>query len=1013
MTTSPLIFDAWPADDPNGTALGELTAASDKEYRHVHQGIGLGSFTVNRHHAQAAWAATGNLVRVRRVAGGPFAYDSANYIGAFWVEQGDDILLDPRETGAEDLTRGGRTAEACLHGARLYPDAFDSRNDKFTTKTRIDGNWHIDDRTAGEVLAIFLRDLDDRTPDPLPFVTKDFGVLQDSTDTDWTDTGTNWQIPVGTSGLELLETCVSGGLYYRVSPAFLFSAYEAEPGADLTASITFAKGVNIEASAERQVYAPTTFGRVLMQGTKESGKLKYREVVDTTTEADLPRRIEGFAEFKRTPTNAKLDKAGLRAIRKSKRRYDGIPTFTVTEVEGQEAMLDYVPGDAVTVDIPGVYDEVSRRIYAVTLTEDEAGDVIATLEFEASPFSPGTNRSGEFQDAPGAGGGGDVNCGDCPPIPPYVPTPIEGESTPTDGGLLRVCDNNLALDGYSEPVDWQDHSAPLDTDAFAFHLTSGYYDGYTVVAASGTLDLAAYVTAIWAHTGHPDITMTVAIQKNGVTVASDSTFYPATGSFGNVVSAFTVTANDVAVVAGDVLTCLYTSTVNMSATIPSGTGVGTYFQILATSTVTLSAVTPGPLEGQSHVEEFAGDGSTTAFQTNYPYAENSLAVTVDGLLTPVTQTTPTTGTFTFADAPADGAVIIVYYQNAGTTGTGATNAVPVASTPSPPEPTADAHIADTSDAHDASAISFDPTGLSTVTGTDVQTAIEELDTASSSALTNPMTTAADLIVGDTGGTPARLAKGTDGQVLTVDPTTHLIVWANSASGFSDPMTTRGDIIVRASGGTDRLALGTSGYVLTSDGTDVGWAAASGGGGVDWNLDVNEDGSSFANFAAASGTWSSTGTVIQQTSSATGKRRTKYNPLVPLGFPFIMQVETQITTAGSPSIRSGLMLSDGTNDQGLIFYVDDTANAVICDKDSSVQLATASMTVVASTWYTLRVVSGSGGWISVYVDGTHMMDVPMLYTTYRAGSKWPGLYCENAAVEFRNFKIWTLSTGAPA
>lgn len=40
-----------------------------------------------------------------------------------------------------------------------------------------------------------------------------------------------------------------------------------------------------------------------------------------------------------------------------------------------------------------------------------------------------------------------------------------------------------------------------------------------------------------------------------------------------------------------------------------------------------------------------------------------------------------------------------------------------------------AHIADATDSHDASAISFDPSGLSEVTATEVQTAIEELDAA--------------------------------------------------------------------------------------------------------------------------------------------------------------------------------------------------------------------------------------------------------------------------------------------
>ena len=65
----------------------------------------------------------------------------------------------------------------------------------------------------------------------------------------------------------------------------------------------------------------------------------------------------------------------------------------------------------------------------------------------------------------------------------------------------------------------------------------------------------------------------------------------------------------------------------------------------------------------------------------------------------------------------------------------------------------------------------------------------------SSGMANPMTTAADLIVGGTSGAPARLGKGSDGQVLTVDPATHVLVWATPASGFSDPTTTKGDLIV--------------------------------------------------------------------------------------------------------------------------------------------------------------------------------------------------------------------------
>ncbi|HUW16226.1 MAG TPA: hypothetical protein VMW94_04035, partial [Actinomycetes bacterium] len=90
----------------------------------------------------------------------------------------------------------------------------------------------------------------------------------------------------------------------------------------------------------------------------------------------------------------------------------------------------------------------------------------------------------------------------------------------------------------------------------------------------------------------------------------------------------------------------------------------------------------------------------------------------------------------------------------------------------------------------------------------------------------------DLIVGTANDTAGILTAGTNDYVLTAaSGETTGLKWAASAAGFADPMTTQGDIIVRAAGGTDRLTLGTTGQVLTSDGTDVGWAAAAGGGSL--------------------------------------------------------------------------------------------------------------------------------------------------------------------------------------
>lgn len=134
---------------------------------------------------------------------------------------------------------------------------------------------------------------------------------------------------------------------------------------------------------------------------------------------------------------------------------------------------------------------------------------------------------------------------------------------------------------------------------------------------------------------------------------------------------------------------------------------------------------------------------------------------------------------------------------------------------------------------DATIVAFDATAPSTQAIGDAAAAGSAAIAAKRDhkhAITNPLTTAADLWVGGTSGAPSRLAKGSDSQVLTVDPTTHLLVWATPSSGFSDPMTNRGDIIVRnASNTTARLGIGSSGKVLSSDGTDISWQTPSAGG----------------------------------------------------------------------------------------------------------------------------------------------------------------------------------------
>lgn len=93
------------------------------------------------------------------------------------------------------------------------------------------------------------------------------------------------------------------------------------------------------------------------------------------------------------------------------------------------------------------------------------------------------------------------------------------------------------------------------------------------------------------------------------------------------------------------------------------------------------------------------------------------------------------------------------------------------------------------------------------------------------ALTNPMTTAGDIISATTGGTPIRLGIGTNGQVLTVSG--GVVTWANSAAGFTNPMTTKGDIIFEnATPAPARLPIGSTGQLLGVVGGLPAWTTQS-------------------------------------------------------------------------------------------------------------------------------------------------------------------------------------------
>ncbi len=146
------------------------------------------------------------------------------------------------------------------------------------------------------------------------------------------------------------------------------------------------------------------------------------------------------------------------------------------------------------------------------------------------------------------------------------------------------------------------------------------------------------------------------------------------------------------------------------------------------------------------------------------------------------------------------------------------------------------------------------------------------------------------------------SAGTTGQCLISNGVSSDPTFQNCAGGYTDPLTTRGDTIVRNNSGTTRLALGTSGYVLQSNGTDLvyglitpsnlnpsnisgtGSKLMTGAGTFingnlaifDANSNIVDSGSTFSNFLVSTGTYSNPSWITSLAPSKVGNTVAQWN-----------------------------------------------------------------------------------------------------------------------------------------
>lgn len=98
------------------------------------------------------------------------------------------------------------------------------------------------------------------------------------------------------------------------------------------------------------------------------------------------------------------------------------------------------------------------------------------------------------------------------------------------------------------------------------------------------------------------------------------------------------------------------------------------------------------------------------------------------------------------------------------------------------------------------------------------------DTYSDAGLTTPN---ANPVVADANGLFGVIYLGTGDYAVTLKDASNNTLWTvdpQSGLGAADTLTTRGDLLTRDASGYSRLAIGTTGYYLASNGTDPYWAA---------------------------------------------------------------------------------------------------------------------------------------------------------------------------------------------
>lgn len=671
-----LRFVAYDRSALNGSPLGEITEAAAKHVAREFNDYGDGQFQISRHGDadQLVWTRLGRYIRAWRdtITGDPIA--------SFFIEDSGDTVLAEEEDGVEDYVRQGRGPMRYLKEAIIW---YESVTGNDAAAPDPDGIWLWPEVHPAGIMVRQLEEAQERGA--LPDLTYDFTRTHDSDGNPWTLTCDDFQLQTGDVDLDDLRGRLTElGLVFEMKHDFLFRAWEAgNVGTDLSASITLAKGTDIATSAEREQHWGDLKSTILVKGKRgDTGAPVFVPVDSAAALTETTRRIEGFVDASETSGYDALQQIGQSAIYRQLRRHAGPTKLGVLDKTGQIALVDYVPGDTVTVDVPGIWNEEAKQVTSISLDETDNGEYDVTVGFDEEPTNDSSGSIAIKPLVPQA-------TPECCPVPgPFVPVVVTDDTcpSPTASGSYGP---NLSATSVSPGNVFYIKPGFIDPGLVP---NPGYVGGWSfAIFNSGGVDYAGDCTGSTArclvigdgimvihtatYSGSPRaLTATLYHVVAGIPIA-DATVHGTTGD--DLV---------IPVSSEDGLYCThYVDVVDDGGTCGGKWGfAGFDWTRLATDTVTNR-----PSAGQSVIEGWVGDGSTTTGATNYPYLPGSLEVHVDGLLVGVTETDPTTGEFEYDSAPGLGAPVVIRYQAASGTATGAGNDP----TPDPYTPAGSASLA--------------------------------------------------------------------------------------------------------------------------------------------------------------------------------------------------------------------------------------------------------------------------------------------------------------------------------